>query len=283
MFDPEEELEAEMDDNASESTSDGEDDDDDTTISISDPEEEDGVGNHDGGRAREASLVFYIEPDECSSSNEEQQDETLTAKSVVQNSVGGIKKVNTVVRAIYEDEDVSLLRSVLCSPLGRMRSVSMMSDSPQPPTQPVHAHHMPKRPNSLVVDDGGGRAREASPVFYIEPDEYLSSNEEQQDKTLTAKSVQSIEQNSVSGIKKVNTVVGAIYEDEDVSLLRSVLCSPLGRMRSISVMSASPPPPSQPAHARSLLRGRMRKTAIPLLSAVVRLKRHRDFNKSALI
>ena len=100
--------------------------------------------------------------------------------------------------------------------------------------------------------------------------------------------------------------------DADVALLRNALCSPLGRMRTrtVSMMSASPPPPPQlapPPHhqriarpssllsrnfstsessagssispdaqPRSLLRGRMRKTAIPLLGALVRRKEGRE-------
>ena len=134
MFDPDEaELEEDMMEDASETTSDGEDDeddDDDTTISISDPDDDD--VNLD--RVREASPVFYIDPEEeeASSGNEE----TLTEQ-----------KVDEMAPSVVEDvdEDVSLLRSVLCSPLGRMRTVSMMSASP-PQSRPSGL----KRPNSLV-------------------------------------------------------------------------------------------------------------------------------------
>ena len=136
MFDPDEaELEEDMMEDASETTSDGEDDeddDDDTTISISDQDDED--VNLD--RVREASPVFYIDPEEeeASSGNEE----TLTEQ-----------KVDEIATSVLEDvdEEVSLLRSVLCSPLGRMRTVSMMSASPPPPqSRPPGL----KRPNSLV-------------------------------------------------------------------------------------------------------------------------------------
>ena len=201
MFNPEAELEVEME-GASESTSDGEDDDDDTTISISDQEEEDvdKLSPDVDYRAREASPVFYIDPDdEWSSSNEEQQDETLKSED----NPGAIKEAKVVTTDnpwqplvtpgnICEDEDVSLLRSVLCSPLGRMRTVSMMSASPPPSSsQPPRL----KRPNSLISRNL----------------EVLAGN---------------------------SNFIGS--------------------------------PEQQP---RSLLRGRMRKTAIPLLGALVRQKR----------
>ena len=132
MFDPDEaELEEDMMEDASETTSDGEDDDDDTTISISDQDDDD--VNLD--RVREASPVFYIDPEEeeeASSGNEE----TLTEQKVEEMAPSVVEDV---------DEDVSLLRSVLCSPLGRMRTVSMMSASP-PQSRPSGL----MRPNSLV-------------------------------------------------------------------------------------------------------------------------------------
>ena len=227
MFDPEAELEAEMED-ASESTSDGEDDDDDdddddTTISISDPEDGDvdklslDVDKDDsgggGGGVREASPVFYIDPEEWPSSNGEQQhDETLTEKAergAKQNSDGVKKATSEDV-----DEDVALLRNVLCSPLSRMRSVSMMSASPPPPpsptTQPAHAHHRLRRPNSIVSRNL----------------EFLAGNS---------------------------------------------IC--LGSPDSAAAATQQP---------RSLLRERMRKTAIPLLGALVRPNRGRPFQTSQI-
>ena len=140
MFDPDEaELEEDLMEDTSETTSDGEgdddDDDDDTTISISDPDDDD--VNLD--RVREASPVFYIDPEEEEEEEEEASsgnEETLTEQ-----------KVEEMAPSVAEDvdEDVSLLRSVLCSPLGRMRTVSMMSASP-PQSRPSGL----KRPNSLT-------------------------------------------------------------------------------------------------------------------------------------
>ena len=196
MYDPEAELEAEMMEDASDTTSD--EDDDDTTISISDHEDEDGdrlsLDVEDGVRNREVSPVFYIDPEEGSGSNEEQQhDETLTEKSEQR------PKTATAVVVEEEDGDVSLLRSVLCSPLGRMRSVSMMSASPPPPSaQHAHARQRLKRPNSLVA-------------------------------------------------RNLDLLAGS--------------STGLGSPDSAAAMAQQP---------RSLLRGRMRKTAIPLLGALVR-------------
>ena len=137
MFDPDEaELEEDLMEDASETTSDGEDDDDDddddTTISISDPDDDD--VNLD--RVREASPVFYIDPEEEEEEASSGNEETLTEQKVEEMAPSVVEDV---------DEDVSLLRSVLCSPLGRMRTVSMMSASP-PQSRPPGL----KRPNSLV-------------------------------------------------------------------------------------------------------------------------------------
>ena len=137
MFDPDEaELEEDLMEDASETTSEGEDDDDDddTTISISDQDDDDDV-NLD--RVREASPVFYIDPEEEEEEASSGNEETLTEQKVEEMAPSVVEDV---------DEDVSLLRSVLCSPLGRMRTVSMMSASPPPQSRPPGL----KRPNSLV-------------------------------------------------------------------------------------------------------------------------------------